>query len=364
MSDGPTGGLNNKPPKYHLIDKIHAYAPEDAYRIVDYSRFHVRRAASDASGMPLFSYDLGVDQNGEIIQGLGLFQNLEGVLIDVLPRGANGMNLSIKYNPTNIGLGGNDAEAETIGRHDFIRSIEAANSIIERAGIVVSVEDMRLSRLDICTTVRVPASFERIRYLIEGMAPKHYLRYSYPTSMLLSRKSWNIKIYDKRQEQDSIADSDSCLLRIEVGINRHQNIRNRTTFTTIGDMVEGYDTISDIYSLLLQKKLFKMPASDVLYSPSTDIYSQTQHYLNHHGLHGARRLSEALRIKMVYDRDGYKGIERIISLESEDNPAKRWRLRKKYRDLLSEIIFTISTDGSTMSLNDLYALLKEEFLCK
>jgi hypothetical protein len=123
---------------------------------------------------------------------------------------------------------------------------------------------------------------------------------------------------------------------------------------SLNDLITDYDRTNMCYEDFLHSRLFKDEVT-TRNKLGSDLVLQSLEYGKKHGRGGRIRHAEALRIKALYDQGGIEAIDRLIAAEAGDNRNSRWRLRKRYYQILQEVLMMV-TESNTVSR--LYSELK------
>lgn len=169
------------------VDKVHLYAPRGAFAVRTLNGWTEQGGGKVGEARPVFVH--GAD--GAPIEGAGFYLNVGGMNVEVEPAG-----LKVRFNPSKerhpFELLTDPAEVGRIG--------DGIQRTLQAHGVLVNVDDMQLSRLDLAKQAQLRHPLHTYVPALAHLKGKRMTGHQYPDGYRWANTQRQAVLYDKARE--------------------------------------------------------------------------------------------------------------------------------------------------------------------
>lgn len=234
---------------------------------------------------------------------------------------------------------------------------------IEDKGILLNLEDCRVSRLDAFRNVYSEEAFLDYTPLFKLLRAKRQLRRDYGSTFLWSNTQREICVYDKNEEVrlrgGSVRGLPSNTVRFEYRLLNTRVTKRDTGIDRLRD-IDNLDAVRDAYSEALKKHLFSLDVNEINILASTQLESILQAYRDNGSRYWVTEFQRDFGAYMVLNMTNLDTLQAILERVA-GNRQTAWRVIKDFEKSRNTIALYDKTVNKK-TLGDLYNELRGKVL--
>lgn len=250
-----------------MIDKLNFYASYPS--VMKSSKLTIEQGRKNCSTGVVFGAGILWIEGLKTINGMKAYYNETGIQIKISPGNKNRPPmLYVSLNPSILINGHNFF---TLTYNEFKKSLQLAQNILIKVGIVTKIDECKLGRIDICRNIDLDYKFDTYISALKTISPKYMLRN--PTVLndgYFRRGNGSLQYccYDKLAEfasKNNIFDAANLGItsqnigRFEIRYTRHITIKKVFGVETVGELNNKttFSSLIDIYKEYLKSNFFR-----------------------------------------------------------------------------------------------------------
>lgn len=142
---------------------------------------------------------------------------------------------------------------------EFKEVINKLNKKLLELGISTNLLEAHLYQLHFFKNILLDHNYSDYIPIFEHLIVSGRRKFKYGTSYYYGSTNEKICFYDKISQLKSkgiIINADKDILRVEIKLEKSSNIREKLNIQTLGELINEYNNLPELYSNILRKKIF------------------------------------------------------------------------------------------------------------
>ncbi len=220
------------------IDKVHLTIYEYKFLPVEKSKFKIVPSCINSSGEIINDILLWYDSNNQPVYGKKAYYNSDTINLDYIPKKACFL---IKFNPGKVI---NNNNYETVNIDDLKKALKKVESEIkENLGLIIKLEEAKISRLDIQVTLELKESIAPVFDALNkiNVIAKLKKTYSYKESLCWKNTYKELCVYDKSEQcgYNNLSNDYKKAIRFEYRLTRSDAVKRDLGVKTISELTQS-----------------------------------------------------------------------------------------------------------------------------
>lgn len=342
-----------------MLDTVKVYT--DDFRVRDGANLVIQPATLDYETNTKADTRLFRNSAGEWVEGAKAYINSSRYNLTIKPNlKGDGVKAFIQFSFPKALTGDNfySLEEKSIG---LAKQVLAGD--IKEKGILLNLEECKLSRLDIFKNAITDEEFSEYTPLYKMLRAKRQLRRDYGSTFLWSNTQREICVYDKLQEiknrGGAIREYPQKTTRFEYRLLNSRVTKKDTGLEKLRD-IDNYDAVRNTYKDALEKHLFCLSVNEINILVGSELENIIRGYKERGGRYWIREFKEDFGAYMVLKMANLETLRGILERVT-DYRMVAWRVIKDFEKSRDSIaLMTKGDSGKTLA--DLYNELKNKVL--
>lgn len=337
------------------VDKVHLFAPSGAFAVRTLNGWTEQGGGKVGEARPVFVHD----GEGHPIEGAGFYLNVGGINAEVEPSG-----LKVRFNPSKdrhpFELLTDPAEVGRIG--------DGIQQTLKAHGVLVNVDDMQLSRLDLAKQAQLRHPLHSYVPALAHLKGKRMTGHQYPDGYRWANTQRQAVLYDKARElaqgKVPITTAPDRLGRMELRWTKGRPLAKDMQFSAFGALRRADpEQLTAVYRMALHRDVFRTTPQAVQlvinYDTDLDIYRSLKRQ------HARGALWQYLAFGSVSGtveaHGGIDALQRFL-LDAGDNPRTvRHNMQQLRARLQRDAFFNARRDREAVNVHTLLDELKHTY---
>jgi len=342
-----------------MLDTIKVFT--DDFRVKDGANLTIQPSNIDYETSEQNDKRLFRNSLGEWVEGAKAFINTDRYNLTIKPNLlGDGIKAFIQFSLPKA-LGGDNFYP--ILESEVTQAKNVLADDIANKGILLNLEDCRVSRIDAFKNVYTDENFTDYSPLFSLLRAKRALRRDYGSTFLWANTQREICVYDKIQEIQirggAFRDYPQNTTRFEYRLLNARVTKRDTGIEKLRD-IDNLDAVRDAYKDALEKHLFSLSVGEIEILASSELENIIKAYKDRGGRYWIREFKENFGAYMVLKMTNLETLKGILERVT-DYRMVAWRVIKDFEKSRNAIALMTKASNSK-TLSDLYNELKEKVL--
>lgn len=342
-----------------MLDTIKVFT--DDFKVQDGANLTIQPAVIEYEDGAKADKKLFRNSEGKWVEGAKAYINTDRYNLTIKPNAmGEGVRTFIQFSLPKA-LTGNNFHA--ISEKETSSALEALDKDIRARGILLNLNDCRLSRIDAFRNVYSEESFSDYTPLFNLLRAKRQLKRDYGSTFLWSNTQREICVYDKIAEVKlrggSIREYPQNVIRFEYRLKNNRVTKRDTGIETLRE-INNLDAVRDAYNEALEKHLFCLSVKEIEVLASSDLEAIIQSYKDTGSRYWINDFKGDFGAYSVLSSTNIETFKSIIERVS-GNRTVAWRIVKDFENSRNKVALH-SKAVKNKTLSDLYNELKGKVL--
>ncbi len=268
----------------------------------------------------------------------------------------------VRFEVPKFAGGNNFKPVDLAGTKDAFQKTE---KWLRDVGIKTNITTAKPCRMDAFENVAADEPYSCYQRVLSCLQGSRMKQRGYEDGFLWENQSAEICAYDKRRhllhKKESVIGLPKNPLRFEFRALQARKIRSAYGFNSVQDLVDGYDSIRDVYRKTMETQLFKysVPEMDTIFA--SELESEMKFYKENYGRNWHQKFWSDAGLSAALQKTNIETILDVVG-NVEDSKSKKSRLKKELNKMRFASAALSLVPASSRTNGELYNELKEKLL--